>query len=390
MTIQSEINRIKQNIADCYTTLTAKGATIPATENVDNLAACIRSIPTTPPAFETQSGDTIITSAGTPLALDGISSLTSAPSVTDSLLTFADDGNDTVSFSMQDLKEYVNPVQQVGRFVAVGEGYNISYSDDGVNWTEVPISIRCSGVGFGNGKFIATQYGNSSNKIAYSDDGINWTVDNFTSGSFYYNVAYGNNTWVMVGESKMFYSTDNGSTWTSISGLSGRTIIFANNMFVAGRAYSGTMKYSTDGVNWYNGTGSGISKSTWGIAYGNGKFVATLYDSSTVAYSSNGIDWSTSTLPSRSSWVVASDGSKFVAVSENGSAISTDGINWTSGTLPISTSWYGMTYNDGRFIAVGYGNTFISSTDGINWTQLTTTTSTLWHDVAYGLITPQQ
>ena len=110
MTIETEINRIKQNIANCYTTLTAKGATIPAIENVANLAACIRTIPATVEEdFVTQSGDTIVTSAGTPLALDGISSLTTAPSITDIQLTFADDGNDTVKFSMLDLKNYVSP-----------------------------------------------------------------------------------------------------------------------------------------------------------------------------------------------------------------------------------------------------------------------------------------
>lgn len=109
MTIESEINRIKQNIADCYTTLTAKGATIPATENVANLAACIRTIPATiADNFVTQSGDTIVTSAGTPLAIDGISSLTTAPSITDSQLTFADDGNDTVKLTMLQLKGYIN------------------------------------------------------------------------------------------------------------------------------------------------------------------------------------------------------------------------------------------------------------------------------------------
>jgi len=60
-------------------------------------------------SFVTQSGDTIVTSDGTPLALDGISSLTTAPSITDTQLTFADDGNSTVSFSMQQLKDYVSP-----------------------------------------------------------------------------------------------------------------------------------------------------------------------------------------------------------------------------------------------------------------------------------------
>lgn len=110
MTIETEINRIKQNVANCYTALTAKGATIPASLTVANLAACIRTIPAgVADNFVTQSGDTIVTSAGTPLAIDGISSLTTAPSITDSQLTFADDGNSTVSFSMQQLKDYVSP-----------------------------------------------------------------------------------------------------------------------------------------------------------------------------------------------------------------------------------------------------------------------------------------
>ena len=44
MTIASEITRINGNIAAAYTAASAKGATLPATENSDNLATCISSI----------------------------------------------------------------------------------------------------------------------------------------------------------------------------------------------------------------------------------------------------------------------------------------------------------------------------------------------------------
>lgn len=44
MTIASEITRIQTNIADAYTAASSKGATMPATENSDNLATCIASI----------------------------------------------------------------------------------------------------------------------------------------------------------------------------------------------------------------------------------------------------------------------------------------------------------------------------------------------------------
>lgn len=44
MSITSEINRIKGNIADAYTAADGKGATLPATQDSANLASCISSI----------------------------------------------------------------------------------------------------------------------------------------------------------------------------------------------------------------------------------------------------------------------------------------------------------------------------------------------------------
>lgn len=44
MTIASEIQRIKTNIANAYTVCNNKGATMPVTENSANLANCIDSI----------------------------------------------------------------------------------------------------------------------------------------------------------------------------------------------------------------------------------------------------------------------------------------------------------------------------------------------------------
>lgn len=46
MSIQSEINRISGNVADAYSALSAKGATLPSKQNTDNLPSTIESIPT--------------------------------------------------------------------------------------------------------------------------------------------------------------------------------------------------------------------------------------------------------------------------------------------------------------------------------------------------------
>src|SRR5699024_11178108 len=46
MSVADQINRIKTNIANTYTAAQAKGATMPQTQNSDNLAACVQSITT--------------------------------------------------------------------------------------------------------------------------------------------------------------------------------------------------------------------------------------------------------------------------------------------------------------------------------------------------------
>ena len=48
MSVASEITRIKNNIAAAYNEAEAKGATMPVTENSDNLADTVASIPSTP------------------------------------------------------------------------------------------------------------------------------------------------------------------------------------------------------------------------------------------------------------------------------------------------------------------------------------------------------
>ena len=357
MTIESEINRIKQNIADCYTTLTAKGATIPAVENVDNLAACILTIPATVEEdFVTQSGDTIVTSAGTPLALDGISSLTTAPSITDAQLTFADDGNSTVSFSMQQLKDYVSPAPaKQGRFVAVGMNASTgaqaaSYSDDGSTWSDLSTfpttSPICQWIKFANGKFVALRQSNNTyNLVAYSDDGITWTDATLP-------------------------------TYT----LSSDKFISGNDKFVVMKYGTSTsydsIYYSGDGQNW---SSSRIPVVPYTIASGDGKFVVLSNNKSTSSV--NLSTWSTaSNLPTTLNWnALAYGGGKWVAIGSgnypndntNSYIYSSDGETWTSNTLPLTMIWQSIAYGNGVFVAFGGGNSYAYSSDGVNWSTQT-------------------
>lgn len=65
MSVADQINRIKTNIANTYTAAQAKGATMPQTQNSDNLAACVQSITTGGGGGGTQFGLTISDVLGT-------------------------------------------------------------------------------------------------------------------------------------------------------------------------------------------------------------------------------------------------------------------------------------------------------------------------------------
>lgn len=81
MSVETQIERIKTNIANAYTAAEAKGATIPEVKNSDNLSACVDSITTGGGGGGTQFGLTAEQMLGT---LDGEGNLTmpTLPSIT--------------------------------------------------------------------------------------------------------------------------------------------------------------------------------------------------------------------------------------------------------------------------------------------------------------------
>ena len=83
-----------------------------------------------------------------------------------------------------------------------------------------------SGVAYGNDTFVVV--GNSGTILSSSDNGTTW--DNRTNSSVtsknLYHVGYGNNVFVAVGfDGTIVTSSDNGTTWTS------RTSGFSNSLY---------------------------------------------------------------------------------------------------------------------------------------------------------------
>lgn len=147
---------------------------------------------------------------------------------------------------------------------------------------------------------------------------------------------------------------------------------------------------STTGYPW---TAIGVSSGVWRrITYGNGRFVAVGANS--LGYSDNGINWTIQSPATVLEYVsVAYGNGVFVAVAQDTGVgvkqilTSSDGATWTEYTAPdTSTPWQGITFGNGRFVAVGSTggtNQVMTSTDGINWTGYAGTGGN-WRAVAYG------
>ncbi len=222
-------------------------------------------------------------------------------------------------------------------------------------------AIRSSGttnhlgaVAYGNGSFVTV---GELGTILTSPDGMVWSSQNTGTNNFLVGLAYGNGTFVAVGEdtevssNAVILASVNGTNWTSRTASTAgylTSVTFANGMFVAVGA-GGSIVTSTDGETWTSrpsGTNSQLNE----ITYGNGGFLA--------------------------------------VGSENTVASSPDGVSWTSRGTGV-TSFLdpfgvprnfvghlgGVAYGNGRFTAVGlksFNNQFfgliLTSPDGVTWT----------------------
>lgn len=203
---------------------------------------------------------------------------------------------------------------------------------------------------------LASYYGNPGSTIAYSAAAI--TLPNLG----WEHIEYGSAAWIAVqnntGSTQLYRSTNDGTTWTVISGVP---------------------------------TGSNITQ----LKYGNGVWIA--LGSSTAYYRSldDGLTWVRSTFPTAIGTPsrIAYGANVWVAVGGTLSARSLDnGVTWIAGTaLPSSLGAHDIAYGDGVFVVNGYAGGFgittqvTRSTDfGATWSALTQLAGILLHNSGHG------
>ena len=166
------------------------------------------------------------------------------------------------------------------------------------------------------------------------------------------------------------YSTDNGATWVTPSpAVTSSPLIISSGL-------TNCTSYQVK-IRAVNAVGSGTAS-----------IAATLVPST----SNIGVNWTSTTSAADNFWRGVTYGNgKFVAVAYCGSGnrvmTSPDGITWTARNAAAENQWASVTYGNGLFVAVaidGTGNGVMTSPDGITWTARTSAADNFWISVTYG------
>ena len=301
-----------------------------------------------------------------------------------------------------------------GKFVAVGTSTpwktGVS-SDNATTWTTSYTAEVTAGwqtnyaVAHGGGKFVSLNSVPRGAVGFQSVDGATWTTTTVPTGS-YYGIAYGSGTFVAVSQGGAAWNTgsvitsQDGITWADVTTANSAVVggpaqwgavAFGNGKFVAVSLALGKAAYSTDnGQTWTAVTGLGANE--WrAICYANSLFVAVAKTGTNrVMTSPDGITWSAPALPAGADteqWrSVAYGAGMFVAVSEscvpwpctNAKHLLTspDGVTWTHRAIlgtsrHTKTNWNGIAYGDGKWVMVGNSGqaSVLNSEDGLVWTE---------------------
>lgn len=320
---------------------------------------------------------------------------------------------------------YTSALYGGGQFLLAGVGADgsshIEVSSDGTHWTDTQINLANDGkigLAYGNGAYVAL----SSSSDATSSDGVTWTshslgfeqaknqsnlllpdpsVDDLVLYANHVFIAYGEPAGSAGANQGVYYSVDNGVSWTA-SGQAACGAPFTSNgsgffsYYLTTPSSTIPVCTSIDGKNWTRQTANGLpSFGTWTPIVWNGSQFVT--QNSQTYSSTDGVNWIgngiNNNAPAMTSAVATGSGYFGAVVGILGLATSPDFADWTSQSLasgPTSPLNY-MIYAGGKYIAVGgaplldTGASILESSDGLGWTSVyASSTGSALTTVAYG------
>ena len=230
---------------------------------------------------------------------------------------------------------------------------------------------------------VVNRIGNQENRAYVTTDGVNWNSITYA--------AYAKPTWTGSNWVSLNARSANGIDWRGSAGSGGAgntdnaSIVGWNGTVAVGyNGNNGTMRYSTDGLNWSNGNIGSVftGYSVTDIGWGQGKFIAGLNGKSNATYhyatSTDGINWSEGGLIWASNaqavnvYRIRYNGDHWIAGGEsrNGTtnlARSTDGVTWSNVGSVSTNAVNALEWNGDLWLAANQGR-FWTSPNGSSWT----------------------
>ena len=274
-------------------------------------------------------------------------------------------------------------------------------------------------VGYGRGiVYVDGKYymvSNTPAKVCVSEDLENWTEysldDSYLRPT---EIAYGNNTFIIVGNSgtrdaTYIYVSHNGTDWIPKTVDVGYSVSygfnkveFINNRFICQTGYqfvnSKGQTTKIRDIFFETKDGNSITRHdkdiitsekifTRSICYGNGTYF-TVGDLGNIFYSTNLNTWTKIKSPVKSHLmdIVYARG-QFIIVGFDGVIMtSNDGKSWMVQDSGTNFSLRKIRYANGMYIACGYNGAILQSIDGVSWNNISNTNEGLRWGMAYNNI----
>jgi len=155
--------------------------------------------------------------------------------------------------------------------------------------------------------------------------------------------------------------------------------------------FSGTVRTSTDGINWNSETSNASGRHLRGIAYNSSSLYVAVGQAGVCITSPDGMAWTaqsnTDVFPNWNMNSIVYNGTKFYAITDTGIVkSSTNGVAWAvESTLPSGVGAKQIIWDGTQFLVVNgnLADSLETSPDGITWTAQTTGTSNNLTDIVY-------
>lgn len=228
-----------------------------------------------------------------------------------------------------------------------------------------------------------------------------WTIGTPLTVNDFLSIAFGNNTYVTVGDAATVFagpysytSTGGVTAWTQVTSLpvtvstNLRSVIHDGSSFVA-LGDDGSVIKSSNSTTWEAATAIAPTSALNALAYNAATYVAVGDDGLIYTNTSSGITeaWIAQTSGTANNlYGVSFVNDRFIAVGALGTLLtSIDGITWTTQSSNTNSTLRQVAFGADNYVSVGDAGAVVSSVDATTWTAQTIPTTESFRSIIFGV-----